>query len=146
MTLKEYEGSGVLELALKHLAGRGPRELVDEDHVARRLVAREVLLDVVLDVLRAEGAVLDDHGLQALAELVVVDAEDGDVGHALVRVQQLLDLTREDVLTARHDHVVVAAVDEEAALGVEMADVSGREQAVDLVLVAAARVALELDV
>src|SRR4051812_17347188 len=36
-----------LELALEHLAGGGPRELVDERDVARRLVAGEVVLDVL---------------------------------------------------------------------------------------------------
>src|SRR5690349_9074814 len=40
----------LLELALEDLAGRGARQLVDELDVARDLVAREVGLDVLLDL------------------------------------------------------------------------------------------------
>ena len=58
--------------------------------------------------------------------------------------EQLLDLGREDVLAARDDHLVVAPVDVQPPLGVEVADVAGGHQALDDVLVAAARVALEL--
>jgi hypothetical protein len=86
----------------------------------------------------------DDDRLQALAELLVVDAEHRHLGDRLVAGEQVLDLAREHVLAARDDHVVVAAVDEQAALRVEVADVAGRHQAVDDVLAAAARVALEL--
>src|SRR5918999_3699046 len=82
--------------------------------------------------------------LQPLPELLVVDAEHGRLGDRLVARQQILDLGREHVLAAGHDHVVVAAVDEQAAVLVEVPDVAGREQPVDLVLAAAARVALEL--
>ena len=57
--------------------------------------------------------------------------------------EQVLDLAREDVLAAGDDHLVVAAVDEQAAARVEVADVAGRHQAVDDVLAAAAGVALE---
>ena len=38
-------------------------------------------------------------------------------------VQQVLDLTREDVLATGDDHLVVAPVDEQAPRGVEVADV-----------------------
>ena len=57
--------------------------------------------------------------------------------------EQVLDLAREDVLAAGDDHLVVAAVDEEAPVGVEVADVAAGEQAVDRLLAAAAGVALE---
>ena len=43
-----------------------------------------------------------------------------------------------------HDHLVVAPVDVQASLGVEVADVAGGHQALDHVLVAAAGVPLEL--
>ena len=57
--------------------------------------------------------------------------------------EQVLDLAREDVLAAGDDHLVVAAVDEEAALAVEVADVAAAQKAVDRLLAAAAGVALE---
>ena len=57
--------------------------------------------------------------------------------------EQVLDLAREDVLAAGDDHLVVAAVDEQPPVLVEVADVAGGHQAVDDVLVAAAGVALE---
>ena len=50
---------------------------------------------------------------------------------------------REHVLAARHDHVVVAPVDEQPAVVVEVADVAARQQPADLLLAATARVALE---
>ena len=90
-------------------------------------------------------ALFDDHGLQALTELLVLDAEDRDVGDVVVAVQQILDLGREDVLAAADDHVVVAAVDEQPGRRVEVADVAAGEQAVDSSL-CRRRLALELDV
>ena len=62
---------------------------------------------------------------------------------AVVVGEQVLDLAREDVLAARDDHLVVAAVDEQAPAVVEVADVAGGHQAADDVLAAAAGVALE---
>ena len=66
----------------------------------------------------------DHEGLQPLAELLVVDADHRDLDDRLVVGEQVLDLAREDVLAAGDDHLVVAAVDEEAAVGVEVADVA----------------------
>src|SRR4029077_18569898 len=54
-----------------------------------------------------------------------------------------LDLAREDVLAAGDDHLVVAAVDEEAPAGVEVAGVAAAEKAADRLFAAAPRVALE---
>jgi hypothetical protein len=60
-----------------------------------------------------------------------------------VLVQEVLDLAREDVLAARDDHLVVAPVDEQAPAGVEVPDVARRQQAAEVLLAAAAGVALE---
>jgi hypothetical protein len=57
--------------------------------------------------------------------------------------ERVLHLLGEHVLAARDDHLVVAALDEEPAVLVEAPDVARGHQAVDAVLVAAARVALE---
>ena len=85
-----------------------------------------------------------DEGLQALAELVVLDPDHRHLGDPVEVGEQVLDLAREDVLAAGDDHLVVAAVDEEAAVLVEVADVAAGEQAVDRLFVAAAGVALHL--
>ena len=55
----------------------------------------------------------------------------------------VLDLTGEDVLAAAHDHVVVAAVDDQPAVGVEPAGVPRADQATQPRLVLTAGVALE---
>ena len=84
-----------------------------------------------------------DEGLQPLTELLVGDADHRDLVDGPWSDEQVLDLAREDVLAAGDDHLVVAAVDEQPPAVVEVPDVTGRHQAVDDVLPAAARVALE---
>ena len=86
---------------------------------------------------------LDDEGLQALAELVVLHADHRGLGHVLVLLERLLDLLGIDVLAARDDHVVGAALDEQAPLLVEVAEVAGGHVAVHHLLALAAGVALE---
>src|SRR4051794_34919967 len=132
------------ELPLEDLAGRVARQLVDEDDVARDLVAREVRLDVVPElVLRRRPARLDDdERAQPLAELLVLDADDGHLADRRVAGEQVLDLAREHVLAARDDHLVVATGDEQAAVLVEVADVARGHQARDDLLAAAAGVLL----
>src|SRR4051794_15860301 len=90
------------QLTLEDLARRRARQLVDEVDVARHLVAGEVGLHVVLELLLADllALALDHDRLQALAELLVVDAEHGHVGDGLVAGEQVLDLGGEDVLPA----------------------------------------------
>ena len=85
----------------------------------------------------------DDEGLQPLAELLVVDADHRGLVDRLVVAEQILDLAREDVLAAGDDHLVVAAVDEQPAVRVEVTDVAGAQQPVEALLAAAAGVALE---
>src|SRR3954452_20280837 len=134
------------QLSLEHLPGRVAGQLVHELDLARDLVAGEVGLDVPPDLVPAQrGALAPDHDrLQPLAELLVLDAEDRRLGDRGMAGEQLLDLGGEDVLPARDDHVVVTAVDEQPPLRVEVTHVARGHQAVDLVLAAAARVALEL--
>src|ERR1700728_1323761 len=96
---------GGAELALEDLAGGVARKLGDEDDFAWDLVAGEVLLDVFLDRVLVEIGVLagDDERLQALAELVVGDADDGGLFDLGMVGEQVLDLAREDVLAAGDD-------------------------------------------
>ena len=71
-----------------------------------------------------------DDGLDLLAELVVRDAEHGDVGDLRVRDQHVLGLLRVDVDAARDDHVGLAVGQVEVAVLVEVADVADRRPAV----------------
>ncbi len=76
------DGVPLAELALEDLAGRVARQLLHEHHLARHLVAGEVLLDVGLDgPLRSDlaGVSPHDEGPQPLAELLVGNADDGDL-------------------------------------------------------------------
>src|SRR3954454_11438391 len=133
------------ELTLQDLTRRVTRKFVEKDNLARNLVFREVLLDVALQVVLADFlAVLryhEDH--QALTEILVVDADRRRLLHRLVVGKQVLDLAREDVLTTGDDHLIVSSVDEEAPVLVEVANIAGGEQLAELLLVPAARVALE---
>src|ERR1700685_560358 len=52
-------------------------------------------------------------------------------------IEQILNLERKDVLAARDDHVVVAAIDEPQAGFVEVPGVAGRQQTVDDLFVSA---------
>ena len=82
------------------------------------LVAGEVGGDVVLDLLGGQlGArPFDDVGPQALTELLVAHTDDGDLDDRPGgRPSRSSTSAREDVLAARHDHVVVAPVDEQPA-------------------------------
>src|SRR4051812_25461429 len=112
---------GLSQLALEDLARRVARQLVVEDDVARDLEAGEVLLDEAAHVVLAESLAVVEHDVrgQALAVALVVDPDDRDLADRLVAVEELLDLLREHVLAAGDDHVVVAAVDEEAPGRVE---------------------------
>src|SRR5262245_42392749 len=71
------------ELPLEHLAGGVAGQLVEEDDLAGHLEAGEVLLDPVLQVVLRR--VTRDHHerLQALAEVVVVDADRGHLDDRL---------------------------------------------------------------
>src|SRR4051794_603212 len=136
---------GFGELTLEDLASRVAWELIEEHDLARNLVAGEVLPDPVLEVVLARRFGSDDHEcLQALAELLVVDADRGHLDDGLVTREAVLDLLREDVLATRDDHLVVAALDVEPPVRVEAADVARRHQPVDDLLgLATAGVALE---
>src|SRR2546429_4445457 len=137
----------LLQLALDDLAGGVARQLVDELDLAWDLEAGEVGLDVPLDVLLAELlAVPGGHeGLERLAEPVVVHADHGDLADGVVLGQEVLDLGGKHVLPAGDDHLVVATLDEQAPLLVDVADVAGGHQPAEDLLVATAGVALEQD-
>ena len=70
------------------------------------------------------------HRLHRFAPLLVGDADDGDVGDVGVRLSDVLDLGRVDVLATRHDHVLDPVVQEQVPVGVAEAGVAGAEPAV----------------
>ena len=135
------------QLALHDLAGRVAGQLVEERHVARHLVARQLRLHVRPQVVGAHlGAGLErDVRRQPLAELLVVDADHRGLADRGVGVEGLLDLERVDVLAAGHDHLVVAADDVEPPGLVDPADVAGDHVVAEERLGVARGVALELE-
>src|ERR1700730_3351258 len=66
------------QLPLEHLPGRIARQLIEEHHVARSLVARQVRFDVLLDRLLVQLGVVAQHDerLQTLTELLVGNSHD----------------------------------------------------------------------
>ena len=78
--------AGAVEAPLEHLAGRVARQLVHEQDLAGHLEAGEVALDVVLHRLLVQAGARAQHheGAQALAELLVADADDRDLFDLLV--------------------------------------------------------------
>src|SRR6202044_775962 len=120
-------------------------QLVDEHHIPGDLVARQVVLDVELDllsVLRGTG-LRNNEGAQPLSELVVVDTHHRRIEDIVTLDKQILDLLRKDVLATGNDHVVIAPVDEKQSVPVEVAHVAAGHVTVDDLLVPAIGVTLE---
>src|SRR5262245_49094476 len=104
------------DVRLEDLADARAGELLPQLHLLGRLHGTDARLHerdqlVGLDL----GARLDHRG-DALAPLVVRQPDDGAVAHRRVLHQRLLDLGREDVETARDDHVLEAIDDVQVAV------------------------------
>ena len=123
---------GALDLASQDLAGRSLGQLVDDPDGAGVLVGGQALLGERLQLLLVDVvAVLErDRGADLLAQVVVLDADHGDLGDGLVLVERLLDLARVDVVAAADDQVLLAVDDEEVAVLVLLGHVAGEEPAV----------------
>src|SRR5262245_11198255 len=121
----------VLDDPAEELARLGERQRVGEGHDLGGLGPPQRLAGEGLDAGGVEGrARAEDHdGGDALAPLVVGDADHRTLGDVGVAEQHLLDLRGGDVLAAPDDRVVAAALDEQVALVVERAPVPGREPA-----------------
>src|ERR1700761_4488276 len=113
-TARDGAGRVSAQLALENLAGGVAGKLLDEHDLAGHLVAGEMATHVFLELdLGQHGAgVQADHGAQALSAPLVGDAHDRHLADAGHPSQEVLDLSREDVLATRDDHVVVTAVHE----------------------------------
>ena len=144
MTWSRRPERTVRRASAQDLAGRVAGKLVDELHPSRHLVSSEIVANVGSHVVGGElrSRAPDDERGEHLAELVVGDADDGDLGDRRVVAEQLLDLAREHVLAAGHDHVVLAPVDEQQPVA-EVAEVARRQQPSLLLLAATGRVPVE---
>src|SRR5712691_1576361 len=109
----------VAKLALDELARGVARQRVVEGHLARDLVAGHVLAAEGDDLFgRDRGARLElDRGMDALAPLLVGNAEDGGVEDLRMPVERILHLGRVDIDARRDDHVALPVADVIEALG-----------------------------
>ena len=122
------------QLALEDLAGGVARQLVEELDLARDLVAARLALTWSLSSSTSTSRPRETttKAFRRWPNCSSVDADDGHLVDGLVVGEQVLDLAREHVLAARDDHLVVAAVDEQAPAGVEVPDVARGQQAADV--------------
>src|SRR5439155_26530430 len=118
------------QLRLLDLAHAVAGNLVDEADGLRHFEAREALAAVREELVLGRVAIDDDEGDPDLAPAIVRDADDGAVPHGPVLVEDGLDLGRIDVLAARDEHVLEAALDPVAAVLSHLRDVAGAQPAV----------------
>ncbi len=119
--------------ALHDLAARIDRQLVDEIKAPRTFECSDLLALAAepVDAVFVQGRVAaHNEGTDGTAPLVVGQADHGCLANAGAGVQYLLDLTRIDVLAARHDHVVGAALEIVVAVSVGPKQVAGVQPAV----------------
>src|ERR1044072_4366650 len=130
LTTSSHRGGG-LDLPLEDLSGRPLRQVVEEPDEPRVLVSGDAILDVGADLLRAQLLALDqdDRGTDLLSPLVVGHSEDRRFADLRVLVENLLDLTRVDVVAAADDQVLLAVDDVEVAVLVDAGHVAGVEPA-----------------
>src|ERR1700677_5382595 len=120
------------DVAFLNLTGRALGERVDDPHVARVLVGRDLALDVIAEFLGGDdGTGLERHrGGDLLAQGRVRQPDDGGLGDRRVLVEDLLDLARVHVVAAADDQVLLPVDDVEVAAGVDPGQVAGVEPAV----------------
>src|SRR5207244_3350445 len=70
--------------------------------------------------------------IDAFAELIVGDAENRAVVNARTALKHGLDFRGIDIDPAGDDHVALAVVEKQIAVGIEVADVATGDQSVDL--------------
>jgi hypothetical protein len=114
------------ELATHDLARGVAGQFLDHADVARHLEARDVLAAPGLERPLVEpGALLQlDEREGDLAAHTVDHPDDRGLLDALVTVEDLLDLAREDILTADDEHLLDAARDRQHAALVDAAHVA----------------------
>src|SRR4051794_15836485 len=119
------------ERLLVGLAECGQRDRVDEVDRLRRMYGALPVLDQVDELAGLDRRVrtAHDNGLDRFAPLLVRHPDDGNLRHARMGADDVLDLAREDVETAGHDHVLLAVDDREEAVRILASDVTGVQPA-----------------
>ena len=84
----------------------------------------------VVGAFRVPAVAPDHRGGDEFAAVFVFGAEDGDLGDAGMAEKRVFDFGGIDFPAGEDDHVLFAVGDEEAVVGVEVADVAGQEPSV----------------
>ena len=123
-------GVTLAELGLFDLA-RGIARHVGEDDLAGTLIARQTHAKLVDLLLGAGHALLDlNDGRGNLAQTLVGQADNGNVADLLVGTEEVLDLDRVEVLSARDDNVLFAVYKIDKTILVHAGHVARQEPAV----------------
>ena len=119
---------------LEHLAGGVARQDVDDLELLGQLLDHQPgaaqVGDHLVEGQRQRGIGELHDGADPLARVRIGHADDGDVGHLGVRVEEVLHLLGRDVLTLADDDVLEPTGDDEVAALVEPTQVAGAEEAV----------------
>ena len=104
-----------------------------ENHLARHLEGRQPLADEVPDIVLGQrrACVALDGRVDAFAKLIVGNAENRAVLNAGTALKHSFDFGWIDIHPARDDHVPLAVVEEQIAIGIEVADVAASDETVD---------------
>ena len=98
-----------LHLVLPHLTGSGLREAIEEAHDIRQLIfgnlPAAVSDNISLGDIHWSIIPQDNCGRHTLSHHVIRNADDGCLGHSVVRVQNRLDLNRIHIFATDEDHV-----------------------------------------
>src|SRR5512135_3403900 len=127
-----------LKLTPEYLSRGGLRKLVYEFDDARHLEGGHALVRPGRDVLAldppARGRLEHHHRLHGFAAVGVERTDDARLLNVRMRVQHRLDLGRPDLEARGVDHALQAVGDEEVAFLVVVAEISGAEEALAVVL------------
>jgi hypothetical protein len=117
------------QIPAQDLADRGLGQRVEEAHLLRDLVAREIELAVRDDLLVGQTGVRGLHNEEPhrFAGLLVGRADAGAFGHARAGSRHGFDFVGIDVEARHQDHVLLAVHDLEVARSVKDADIAGAE-------------------
>src|SRR5277367_3916421 len=109
------------------LAGDGHREFVDEFHIARNLVVRDLSLTEAANLLGGQRLARPgpDPGTELLAIAIVGDAENLHVLNLGMTIEEFLDLAGIEIFAAADHHVLDAPDDIAVTLLIDDGDVAG---------------------
>src|SRR5438093_10896598 len=128
-------GGGLLplgQLTSQDLARRGARHLVDELDLAHALVVGDALFHEVHELVRRDRRARTElhERLRELAGSFIRLADHSGVGDGRMFAEHRFDLRRPDAESFVLDELLLAVDDEDVALLVDLADVTGEEPSV----------------